>query len=189
MNYENAGTIEFLLDEASGDFFFMEMNTRVQVEHPVTEFVSGVDIVKEQIRIADGQELSVKQEDIEFKGHAIECRINAENPKFNFAPSPGKITNLFLPSGGVGLRVDSAMYTGYTIPPYYDSMIAKVIVHGENRFEALMKMQRALMEFDVEGLTTNIDFQLELISDDNVIAGDYDTSFLANTFLPEYLEK
>ncbi|MEG2772811.1 MAG: acetyl-CoA carboxylase biotin carboxylase subunit, partial [Lactococcus sp.] len=189
VNYENAGTIEFLLDEASGDFFFMEMNTRVQVEHPVTEFVSGVDIVKEQIRIADGQELSVKQEDIEFKGHAIECRINAENPKFNFAPSPGKITNLFLPSGGVGLRVDSAMYTGYTIPPYYDSMIAKVIVHGENRFEALMKMQRALMEFDVEGLTTNIDFQLELISDDNVIAGDYDTSFLANTFLPEYLEK
>lgn len=189
VNYENAGTIEFLLDEASGDFFFMEMNTRVQVEHPVTEFVSGVDIVKEQIRIADGQELSVKQEDIEFKGHAIECRINAENPKFNFAPSPGKITNLFLPSGGVGLRVDSAMYAGYTIPPYYDSMIAKVIVHGENRFEALMKMQRALMEFDVEGLTTNIDFQLELISDDNVIAGDYDTSFLANTFLPEYLEK
>ncbi|EKF51679.1 acetyl-CoA carboxylase biotin carboxylase subunit [Lactococcus garvieae] len=189
VGYENAGTIEFLLDEASGDFFFMEMNTRVQVEHPVTEFVSGVDIVKEQIRIADGQELSVKQEDVEFKGHAIECRINAENPKFNFAPSPGKITNLFLPSGGVGLRVDSAMYTGYTIPPYYDSMIAKVIVHGENRFEALMKMQRALMEFDVEGLTTNIDFQLELISDNNVIAGDYDTSFLASTFLPEYLKK
>ncbi|HEY0221462.1 acetyl-CoA carboxylase biotin carboxylase subunit [Lactovum miscens] len=187
VGYENAGTIEFLLDEASGNFYFMEMNTRVQVEHPVTEFVSGVDIVKEQIRIADGEELSVRQEDIQFRGHAIECRINAENPKFNFAPQPGKITNLFLPSGGVGLRVDSAMYTGYTIPPYYDSMIAKVIVHGENRFEALMKMQRALMEFEVEGLTTNIDFQLELIADANVIAGDYDTSFLGNTFLPKYL--
>ena len=122
----------------------MEMNTRVQVEHPVTEFVSGVDIVKEQIRIAAGEKLSVTQDDIEIKGHAIECRINAENPKFNFAPSPGKISNLYLPSGGVGLRVDSAVYPGYTIPPYYDSMIAKIIVHGENRFEALMKMQRAL---------------------------------------------
>ena len=164
----------------------MEMNTRVQVEHPVTEFVSGVDIVKEQIRVANGNELSVKQEDLTFSGHAIECRINAENPKFNFAPSPGKITNLFLPSGGVGLRVDSAMYSGYSIPPYYDSMIAKVIVHGENRFEALMKMQRALLEFDVEGVITNVDFQLELISDPHVVAGDYDTSFLGNVFLPEY---
>ena len=189
VGYENAGTIEFLLDEASGEFYFMEMNTRVQVEHPVTEFVSGVDIVKEQIRVANGEKLSVKQDDVKFSGHAIECRINAENPKFNFAPSPGKIKNLFLPSGGVGLRVDSAMYTGYTIPPYYDSMVAKVIVHGENRFEALMKMQRALMEFDVEGVTTNIDFQLELISDSNVIAGDYDTSFLGNTFLPKYLSE
>ena len=189
VGYENAGTIEFLLDEASGNFYFMEMNTRVQVEHPVTEFVSGVDIVKEQIRIANSAELSVKQEDIHFKGHAIECRINAENPKFNFAPQPGKITNLFLPSGGVGLRVDSAMYSGYTIPPYYDSMIAKVIVHGESRFDALMKMQRALMEFDVEGVVTNIDFQLDLISDPHVIAGDYDTSFLGNKFLPEYLKE
>jgi len=186
VSYENAGTIEFLLDESSGKFYFMEMNTRVQVEHPVTEFVSGVDIVKEQIRVANGNELSVKQEDVTFSGHAIECRINAENPKFNFAPSPGKITNLFLPGGGVGLRVDSAMYSGYTIPPYYDSMIAKVIVHGENRFEALMKMQRALLEFDVEGVTTNVDFQLELISDPHVVAGDYDTSFLGNVFLPEY---
>ncbi|MCT3124115.1 acetyl-CoA carboxylase biotin carboxylase subunit [Lactococcus lactis] len=186
VSYENAGTIEFLLDESSGKFYFMEMNTRVQVEHPVTEFVSGVDIVKEQIRVANGNELSVKQEDVTFSGHAIECRINAENPKFNFAPNPGKITNLFLPSGGVGLRVDSAMYSGYSIPPYYDSMIAKVIVHGENRFEALMKMQRALLEFDVEGVITNVDFQLELISDPHVVAGDYDTSFLGNVFLPEY---
>lgn len=186
VNYENAGTIEFLLDEKSGQFYFMEMNTRVQVEHPVTEFVSGVDTVKEQIRIAAGEKLSVSQDDIEIKGHAIECRINAENPKFNFAPSPGKISNLYLPSGGVGLRVDSAVYPGYTIPPYYDSMIAKIIVHGENRFEALMKMQRALYEFEIDGVVTNADFQLDLISDRSVIAGDYDTSFLMETFLPEY---
>ncbi len=129
VHYENAGTIEFLLDEKTSQFYFMEMNTRVQVEHPVTEFVTGVDIVKEQIRIAAGQELSVTQDDITITGHAIECRINAENPKFNFAPSPGKITDLYLPSGGVGLRVDSAVYPGYTIPPYYDSMIAKIIVN------------------------------------------------------------
>lgn len=186
VSYVNAGTIEFLLDEQSGNFYFMEMNTRVQVEHPVTEFVTGIDIVKEQIKIAAGLALSVKQENVVISGHAIECRINAENPKFNFAPSPGKITDLYLPSGGVGLRVDSAVYNGYTIPPYYDSMIAKIIVHGENRFDALMKMQRALYEFEVEGLVTNADFQLDLISDQHVIAGDYDTSFLMEQFLPEY---
>ena len=186
VGYENAGTIEFLYDEGKGEFYFMEMNTRVQVEHPVTEFVTGVDIVKEQIKIAAGQELSVTQEDIVFKGHAIECRINAENPAFNFAPSPGKITNLYLPSGGVGLRVDSAVYPGYTIPPYYDSMIAKIIVHGENRFDALMKMQRALYELEIDGVMTNSDFQLDLISDSNVIAGDYDTAFLMEKFLPNY---
>ncbi len=186
VSYVNAGTIEFLLDEQSGNFYFMEMNTRVQVEHPVTEFVTGVDIVKEQIKIAAGLELSVKQEDIVISGHAIECHINAENPKCNFAPSPGKITELHMPAGGVGLRVDSAVYNGYTIPPYYDSMIAKIIVHGENRFDALMKMQRALYEFEVEGLVTNADFQLDLISDKHVIAGDYDTSFLMEQFLPEY---
>ena len=186
VSYENAGTIEFLLDEKTGEFYFMEMNTRVQVEHPVTEFVTGVDIVKEQIRIAAGQPLSVSQDDICLKGHAIECRINAENPKFNFAPSLGKITDLYLPSGGVGLRVDSAMYNGYTIPPYYDSMIAKIIVHGDNRFDALMKMQRALYELEIVGVTTNADFQMDLISDEHVIAGDYDTSFLMETFLPNY---
>ncbi|MGV3061515.1 ATP-grasp domain-containing protein, partial [Streptococcus hyovaginalis] len=186
VSYVNAGTIEFLLEESSGNFYFMEMNTRVQVEHPVTEFVTGIDIVKEQIKIAAGLALSVKQENVVISGHAIECRINAENPKFNFAPSPGKITDLYLPSGGVGLRVDSAVYNGYTIPPYYDSMIAKIIVHGENRFDALMKMQRALYEFEVEGLVTNVDFQLDLISDQHVIAGDYDTSFLMEQFLPEY---
>ena len=186
VGYENAGTIEFLYDEGKGEFYFMEMNTRVQVEHPVTEFVTGMDIVKEQIKIAAGQELSVRQEDIQISGHAIECRINAENPAFNFAPSPGKITNLYLPSGGVGLRVDSAVYPGYPIPPYYDSMIAKIIVHGENRFDALMKMQRALYELEIDGVMTNSDFQLDLISDSNVIAGDYDTAFLMEKFLPNY---
>lgn len=186
VQYENAGTIEFLLDESSGEFYFMEMNTRVQVEHPVTEFVTGVDIVKEQIRIAAGQALSFKQEDVTISGHAIECRINAENPDFNFVPSPGTITDLYLPSGGVGVRVDSAVYTGYTIPPYYDSMIAKIIVHGDNRFDALMKMQRALYELDIEGVKTNEDFQFDLISNPNVVAGDYDTSFLMETFLPNY---
>lgn len=186
VGYENAGTIEFLLDEKSGNFYFMEMNTRVQVEHPVTEFVTGIDIVKEQIKIAAGEALEFTQDDIEIKGHAIECRINAENPKFNFAPSPGKITELYLPSGGVGLRVDSAVYPGYSIPPYYDSMIAKIIVHGENRFDALMKMQRALYELEIEGVVTNVGFQMDLISDQYVIAGDYDTSFLMETFLPNY---
>ena len=189
VGYENAGTIEFLYDENKGEFYFMEMNTRVQVEHPVTEFVTGVDIVKEQIRIADGQELSFTQDDIEIRGHAIECRINAENPAFNFAPSPGKISNLYLPSGGVGLRVDSAVYPGYTIPPYYDSMIAKIIVHGENRFDALMKMQRALYELEIDGVLTNREFQLDLISDSQVIAGDYDTAFLMEKFLPAYQER
>lgn len=189
VGYENAGTIEFLLDEAKGEFYFMEMNTRVQVEHPVTEFVTGVDIVKEQIKIANGQELSFSQDDVEIRGHAIECRINAENPAFNFAPSPGKISNVYLPSGGVGLRVDSAVYPGYTIPPYYDSMIAKIIVHGENRFDALMKMQRALYELEIDGVVTNSGFQLDLISVPNVIAGDYDTAFLMEKFLPAYQEK
>ena len=186
VGYENAGTIEFLLDEAKGEFYFMEMNTRVQVEHPVTEFVTGVDIVKEQIKIAFGQRLSIEQEDIHITGHSIECRINAENPAFHFAPSPGTISNLYLPSGGVGLRVDSAVYPGYTIPPYYDSMIAKVIVHGENRFEALMKMQRALYELEIEGVLTNTAFQLDLISDKRVVAGDYDTAYLMEEFLPHY---
>ena len=168
VGYENAGTIEFLYDENKGEFYFMEMNTRVQVEHPVTEFVTGVDIVKEQIRIADGQELSFTQDDIEI---------------------PGKISNLYLPSGGVGLRVDSAVYPGYTIPPYYDSMIAKIIVHGENRFDALMKMQRALYELEIDGVLTNSEFQLDLISDSQVMAGDYDTAFLMEKFLPAYQER
>ncbi|MET1986188.1 acetyl-CoA carboxylase biotin carboxylase subunit [Enterococcus faecalis] len=185
VHYENAGTIEFLMDPA-GDFYFMEMNTRIQVEHPVTEMVTGIDLVKAQLEIASGEPLGYTQEDVTMTGHAIECRINAENPAFNFAHSPGKIQNLLLPSGGMGLRVDSAMYSGYSIPPYYDSMIAKVIVHGENRFDALMKMQRALNEIVTEGIITNAEFQLDLITHDNVLTGDYDTSFLQETFLPNW---
>ena len=187
VSYENAGTIEFLMD-LSGQFYFMEMNTRIQVEHPITEMVTGVDLVKKQIEVAAGEKLTIKQEDIKLRGHAIECRINAENPAFHFAPSPGKIENLLLPSGGMGLRVDSAMYSGYVIPPFYDSMIAKIIVHGQTRFEALMKMQRALGELVTDGVTTNAEFQMDLISHPNVIAGDYDTSFLQETFLPAWQE-
>ena len=187
VSYENAGTIEFLMD-LSGQFYFMEMNTRIQVEHPITEMVTGVDLVKKQIEVAAGEKITIKQEDIKLRGHAIECRINAENPAFHFAPSPGKIENLLLPSGGMGLRVDSAMYSGYAIPPFYDSMIAKIIVHGQTRFEALMKMQRALGELVTDGVTTNAEFQMDLISHPNVIAGDYDTSFLQETFLPAWQE-
>ncbi|MBM6936075.1 acetyl-CoA carboxylase biotin carboxylase subunit [Enterococcus cecorum] len=187
VSYENAGTIEFLMD-LSGQFYFMEMNTRIQVEHPITEMVTGIDLVKKQIEVAAGEKLTIKQEDIKLRGHAIECRINAENPAFHFAPSPGKIENLLLPSGGMGLRVDSAMYSGYAIPPFYDSMIAKIIVHGQTRFEALMKMQRALGELVTDGVTTNAEFQMDLISHPNVIAGDYDTSFLQETFLPAWQE-
>jgi acetyl-CoA carboxylase biotin carboxylase subunit len=187
VNYENAGTIEFLVD-LDNNFYFMEMNTRIQVEHPVTEMVTGVDIVKWQLKIAAGEKLTLKQKDITLTGHALECRINAENPAFNFAPSPGTVNNLLLPSGGIGLRVDSAMYNGYSIPPFYDSMIAKVIVHGENRTEALAKMQRALSELVTDGLVTNQDFQLDLITHQQIIDGKYDTSFLQETFLPEWLK-
>ena len=185
VNYQNAGTIEFLRDE-EGNFYFMEMNTRIQVEHPVTEMVTGIDIVKKQIEVANGEPLGITQEEVTFTGHAIECRINAENPAFNFAPSPGKIKNLLLPAGGMGLRVDSAMYSGYSIPPFYDSMIAKVIVHGNSRLEALMKMQRALTELVTDGVVTNAEFQMDLISHPSVLFGDYDTSFLQKTFLPEW---
>lgn len=185
VNYQNAGTIEFLMD-TTGEFYFMEMNTRIQVEHPITEMVTDIDLVKEQINIAAGNPLTVTQQEVNLIGHAIECRINAENPACNFAPSPGRINNLLLPSGGLGLRVDSAMYSGYTIPPYYDSMIAKVIVHGKNRVEALMKMQRALSEIVTEGIITNAEFQLDLITHASVLKGEYDTSFLQETFLPNW---
>ena len=174
--YHNAGTIEFLAD-ASGGFYFMEMNTRIQVEHPVTEMVTGVDIVKQQLRIAMGRPLSLRQEDVHMQGHAIECRINAENPELGFRPSPGRIDSLYMP-GGPGVRIDSAVYGGYTIPPYYDSMIAKLIVHATTRQEAIMKMRWALAEFLVEGVDTNIDFQLSLLHNKDFEAGNYDIGFL-----------
>ncbi|MGX6961788.1 acetyl-CoA carboxylase biotin carboxylase subunit [Vagococcus xieshaowenii] len=186
VNYENAGTIEFLVDE-SNQFYFMEMNTRIQVEHPVTEMITQVDIVAEQLNVASGLPLTLKQEDIRIQGHAIECRINAENPSFNFAPSPGKITELLLPAGGLGIRVDSSVYQGYTIPPYYDSMIAKVITHGKTREEALNKMHRALVELVIEGVLTNQEFQMDLISHPDVRVGHYNTAFLQETFLPQWL--
>lgn len=175
--YQSAGTIEFLYDK-SGKFYFMEMNTRVQVEHPVTEMITGVDIIKEQIRIADGKKLSLSQDDIHIQGHAIECRINAENPDRNFAPCPGLIDYLLLPAGGLGIRVDTAVYEGYEIPPYYDSMIAKVIVHGKNREEAIAKMKRALYEFIISGIDTNIEFQNRILNNKEYLAGEFDTSFL-----------
>ena len=176
--YYNAGTIEFLVE--NNNFYFMEMNTRIQVEHPVTEFVTGVDLVKSQIKIAAGLPLDYSQEDIKVSGHAIECRINAENPKLGFRPSPGKIIALHTP-GGPGIRIDSAAYQGYTIPPYYDSMIAKLIVYAPTRQDAIMKMRWALSEFIVEGVDTNIDFQLALIKSEAFESGVYDNGFL-NTF-------
>lgn len=181
--YENAGTIEFLYDEDSDKYYFMEMNTRVQVEHPITEMVTGVDIVKEQIRVAAGEKLSYRQDDIRISGHAIECRINAENPSRNFAPCPGMIDYLLMPSGGIGLRVDSAIYQGYEIPPYYDSMLAKVIVHGKDREEAIAKMKRALYEFVIEGVDTNIEYQNKILNNKKFEKCQYNTSFLENVKL------
>lgn len=174
--YTNAGTIEFLVD-ADRNFYFMEMNTRIQVEHPITEAVTGIDLVKQQLLIADGEKLPFAQEDITIRGHAIECRINAENPALNFRPSPGQITALHIP-GGPGIRVDSSAYQGYTIPPYYDSMIAKLIVHAPTREEAIAKMKWALAEFIVDGVDTNIDFQLSLIRDSLFEKGTYDIGYL-----------
>ena len=178
--YYNAGTIEFLVDD-DRNFYFMEMNTSIQVEHPVTEWVTGVDLVQTQLLVAQGKPLPFTQDDIEVRGHAIECRINAENPEQGFRPSPGKIRSLHIP-GGPGIRVDSAVYQGYTIPPYYDSMIAKLIVHAPTRSQAIMKMRWALAEFIVDGIDSNIDFQLRLIKNKDFEAGTYD-----NTFLEKFL--
>lgn len=174
--YYNAGTIEFLVDKDC-NFYFMEMNTRIQVEHPITEFVTGVDLVKAQLKIAAGKELPYSQEDIRIKGHSIECRINAENPEKGFRPCPGKINAMLVP-GGPGVRIDSAAYQGYTIPPYYDSMIAKLIVYAPTREEAIAKMKWALAEFIVQGVDTNIDFQLSLIRDPVFESGKYDIGYL-----------
>ena len=174
MGYRGAGTIEFLWE--NGEFYFIEMNTRLQVEHPVTEAITGMDLVREQIRIADGKELSVTQDELRFTGHAIECRINAEHP-FTFAPSPGEVTH-YHPAGGMHVRVDSGLYAGYRIPPYYDSMIAKLIVYGRNREGCIMRLRRALEEMVVEGPTTNIPLHQELLKQDDILNGDYTIKWL-----------
>ncbi|MFB1080708.1 acetyl-CoA carboxylase biotin carboxylase subunit [Jeotgalibacillus sp. JSM ZJ347] len=177
VGYTGAGTVEFIYDHNEKSFYFMEMNTRIQVEHPVTEMVTGVDLIKEQIKVAAGEKLSISQDEVTFTGWSMECRINAENPEKNFMPSAGKIT-MYLPPGGPGVRVDSAAYTGYEIPPYYDSMIAKVITYGATREEAIAKMKRALSEFVVEGVHTTIPFHLKLLSHDVFTGGDFNTKFL-----------
>ncbi|AIG26001.1 acetyl-CoA carboxylase biotin carboxylase subunit [Brevibacillus sp. 7WMA2] len=176
VNYHGAGTVEFLLDK-HGQFYFMEMNTRIQVEHPVTEMITGIDLIKEQISVAYGNQLSFTQDDIVLDGWSIECRINAENPAKGFMPSPGKIEGYLAP-GGFGVRIDSAVYPGYTIPPYYDSMIAKVIVWGKTREEAIERMKRALQELMIEGVHTTIPFHLKLLEHDVFISGQFDTKFL-----------
>jgi acetyl-CoA carboxylase, biotin carboxylase subunit len=177
VDYSGAGTVEFIFDHVNNTFYFMEMNTRIQVEHPVTEQVTGVDLIKEQIKVASGEKLSLKQEDIEFNGWSMECRINAENPEKNFMPSAGKI-ELYLPPGGLGVRVDSAAYPGYTIPPYYDSMIAKLITYGATREEAIARMKRALSEFVIEGVHTTIPFHLKVLDNETFVSGDFNTKFL-----------
>ncbi len=175
-NYKNAGTIEFLF--AQGKFYFMEMNTRIQVEHPVTEMLTGIDIVKEQINIAAGNKLSFNQKEVTFSGHSIECRINAEDCQRGFAPSPGRIEYLYMPCGGIGLRVDSAIYAGADIPPFYDSMLAKVIVKGDTRQEAISKMKRALSELVITGVETNVEFHLEILNNIKYNSGEFDTKFI-----------
>ena len=180
IGYTNAGTIEFLVDK-NKEFYFMEMNTRVQVEHPVTEMVTGIDIIKEQIKIASGEKLEIKQKDVKVNGHSMEARINAENPDKNFMPCPGTIIGLHIP-GGNGIRVDTAIYSGYTIPPTYDSMIAKVIVHGKTREESIAKLKSAIAELVVDGITTNADFILKILDNENFKKNNYDTSFIEKEF-------
>ena len=174
--YQNAGTIEFVLDK-DGHYYFIEMNTRIQVEHPVTEMLTGIDLIREQIRIASGLLLEYKQEDVQWRGHAIECRINAEDPLNNFRPSPGKVDFLHLP-GGYGVRVDTALYNGYTTSPFYDSMMAKIIVQGQTRLEAIRRMRRALEEMLVEGVITNIDLLHLILYQSDFLKGNYDTGFI-----------
>ena len=185
VGYENAGTIEFLLDK-DRNFYFMEMNTRIQVEHPVTEMVTGMDLIKEQIRVAAGEPLSVSQEDVTIKGHAIECRINAENPSKNFMPCPGLITNVHIP-GGNGVRVDTHIYSDYKVPANYDSMLMKLIVYDKDRESAIAKMRSALGEVVIEGIETNINFQYEILENDAFQEGDTDTSFIEKYF-PDYVK-
>lgn len=176
VNYQNAGTIEFIVD-ASGEFYFIEMNTRIQVEHPITEMVTGIDLIKAQIKIAAKEPLAIKQKDIHIKGHAIECRINAENPLLNFKPCAGTIEELYLP-GGRGVRIESALYESYKVPPTYDSMLAKVITFGDTREEAIAIMKRALGEIVIEGIETNVFFQYQLLNEAAFVEGKFDTSFI-----------
>ncbi len=176
VKYVNAGTIEFLVDDDK-NFYFMEMNTRIQVEHPVTEMITGIDLIKEQIKVASGQKLSFTQKDIKINGHSIECRINAEDVNRNFLPSPGEIKQLNVP-GGFGVRLDNAVYQGYVIPSFYDSMIAKLIVHGKDRQETIMKMKRALAEFVIDGIESNIDFHFKILNNPDFVSGNYNTGFL-----------
>jgi acetyl-CoA carboxylase, biotin carboxylase subunit len=177
VDYTGAGTVEFIYDYNNQSFYFMEMNTRIQVEHPVTEQVTGVDLIKEQIKVASGEKLSLTQDEVTFTGWAMECRINAENPEKNFMPSAGRI-EMYLPPGGLGVRVDSAAYPGYMIPPYYDSMIAKVITYGATREEAISRMKRALSEFVVEGVHTTIPFHLRVLEHETFVDGEFNTKFL-----------
>jgi acetyl-CoA carboxylase biotin carboxylase subunit len=181
IGYEGAGTVEFLVDRGGG-FYFMEMNTRIQVEHPVTEMVTGIDLIAEQLRIAGGEPISVRQEDVTLRGHAIECRINAEDPRHNFRPAPGKITG-WLPPGGPGVRIDSHVYTGYEIPPFYDSLIGKLIVWGVDRDHALRRLRRALSEFAITGIPTTIDFHLALLDRPEFQRGDVHTKFVEQEML------
>ena len=176
--YTNAGTIEYVLDK-DGNYYFIEMNTRIQVEHPITEMVTGIDLIKEQLKIAAHQKLHLCQDDIHIQGHAIECRINAENPNLNFRPSPGTIQSLHLP-GGFGVRIDSAIYQNYVVNSYYDSMIAKVIAHGSNRLEAIRKMRRVLSELVIHGIDTNQELQYLILHHSEYVKGDFDTSFIEN---------
>ena len=181
VKYDSAGTIEFIYDISSKSFYFIEMNTRIQVEHPVTEEITGIDLIKWQIRIAGGEKLDLEQQDITRIGHAIECRINAEDPERDFAPTPGEIEKLILP-GGPGIRIDSGVYSGDTISPFYDSMIAKLIAHGRTRKEAISRMKRALQEFIVEGVKTTIPFHLEVLQNKEFLSGRYTTNFIQKFF-------
>jgi len=177
VGYRSAGTVEFIYDHINDKFYFMEMNTRIQVEHPVTEMVTGIDLIAQQLKIASGEPLEIKQEDVRINGWSIECRINAENPSRNFMPSPGRV-NMYIVPGGNGVRVDSAVYPGYMIPPFYDSMVAKLITFADTREEAVARMKRALSEFAVEGVETTIPFHLNLMDHEVFKSGDFDTKFL-----------
>jgi len=180
-NYDSVGTVEFIYDMETESFYFIEMNTRIQVEHPVTEEITGIDLIKEQIKVAAGDPLTLKQEEIIIRGHAIECRINAEDPKLNFKPYPGQIKTYIVP-GGMGIRIDSAAYSGYVIPPYYDSLIAKLIVHAPTRKEAMAKLKYALSEFEIAGIPTTIPFHQQVLKNKIFLSGKYTTGFVDEYF-------